>query len=87
MNAPTSPGPVSLSAGTVAAVISDVAEPLGRQRIRRLLIVNGHGDRRHLAILGMSAYTRSGVIGRPSLAPAEKGQAPSTTSSEPLSTS
>ena len=32
-------------------------------------------DRRHLSILGMSAYTKSGVIGRPSLASAEKGRA------------
>jgi creatinine amidohydrolase len=144
-------GTVSVSAGTLAAIISDVAESLGRQGIRRLLIVNGHGgnyvlgnvvqqaalqgqiriglfptsedwneardaagmaslshedmhageletsillaafpdvvrdgwehddhtvdDRRHLSILGMSAYTKSGVIGRPSLAAADKGQA------------
>lgn len=32
-------------------------------------------DRRHLATLGMSAYTDSGVIGYPSLASGEKGQA------------
>ncbi|WP_345617492.1 creatininase family protein [Streptomyces ziwulingensis] len=31
-------------------------------------------DRRHLLSLGMSAYTDSGVIGRPSLASAEKGE-------------
>ena len=31
-------------------------------------------DRRHLLTLGMSAYTESGVIGRPSLASAEKGR-------------
>ncbi|MFJ3207498.1 creatininase family protein [Streptomyces flaveolus] len=31
-------------------------------------------DRRHLLSLGMSAYTDSGVIGRPSLASAEKGR-------------
>lgn len=31
-------------------------------------------DRRHLLTLGMSAYTESGVIGRPSLASAEKGE-------------
>lgn len=31
-------------------------------------------DRRHLLSLGMSAYTDSGVIGRPSLASAEKGK-------------
>jgi creatinine amidohydrolase len=36
-------GTVSLSAGTLAAVITDVAESLDRQGIRRLLIVNGHG--------------------------------------------
>ena len=32
-------------------------------------------DRRHLGVLGMSAYTKSGVIGRPSLATSEKGRA------------
>lgn len=31
-------------------------------------------DRRHLLTLGMSAYTESGVIGRPSMAGAEKGK-------------
>ncbi|MGW0883599.1 creatininase family protein [Streptomyces sp. NPDC002671] len=31
-------------------------------------------DRRHLLTLGMSAYTESGVIGRPSLGSAEKGR-------------
>ncbi|MEU0591186.1 MULTISPECIES: creatininase family protein [Streptomyces] len=31
-------------------------------------------DRRHLLSLGMSAYTASGVIGRPSLGSAEKGK-------------
>ena len=32
-------------------------------------------DRRHLLTTGMSEYTQSGVIGRPSLASAEKGKA------------
>jgi len=32
-------------------------------------------DRRHLPVLGISAYTKSGVIGRPSLASKEKGRA------------
>jgi creatinine amidohydrolase len=32
-------------------------------------------DRRHLLTTGMSGYTRNGVIGRPSLASAEKGKA------------
>ncbi|MEW1640597.1 creatininase family protein [Streptomyces sp. NPDC091219] len=32
-------------------------------------------DRRHLLTLGMSGYTESGVIGRPSLGSAEKGKA------------
>jgi creatinine amidohydrolase len=31
--------------------------------------------RRHLGVLGMSAYTKSGVIGRPSVATPEKGRA------------
>jgi creatinine amidohydrolase len=32
-------------------------------------------DRRHLLTTGMGEYTRSGVIGRPSLATADKGKA------------
>src|SRR5260370_39313761 len=32
-------------------------------------------DRRHLLTTGMSGYTQSGVISRPSLAAAEKGKA------------
>ena len=32
------------------------------------------GDRRHLLTQGLSAYTTSGVIGRPSLSSAEKGK-------------
>jgi creatinine amidohydrolase len=32
-------------------------------------------DRRHLLTIGMRGYTRNGVIGRPSLATAEKGKA------------
>jgi creatinine amidohydrolase len=32
-------------------------------------------DRRHLLVEGMTAYTTSGVIGRPSLASADKGKA------------
>lgn len=32
-------------------------------------------DRRHFLTTGMAGYTRSGVIGRPSLASAEKGKA------------
>lgn len=32
-----------------------------------------HDDRRHLATLGLSAYTSSGVLGYPSLASAQKG--------------
>jgi creatinine amidohydrolase len=32
-------------------------------------------DRRHLLVTGMNAYTTSGVIGRPSLASADKGKA------------
>jgi creatinine amidohydrolase len=32
-------------------------------------------DRRHLLTTGMSDYTHNGVIGRPSLASAEKGKA------------
>lgn len=33
------------------------------------------GDRRYLTTLGIGAYTNSGVIGRPSLATADKGNA------------
>ena len=36
---------------------------------------NTHSDRRHLALLVMTAYTKSGVIGRPSLGTAAKGRA------------
>lgn len=145
-------GTVSVSATTLAAIVTDIAQSLDRQGIRRLLIVNGHGgnyvlgnlvqqaalldgavriglfptredwnearqaagmasdshedmhagelevsilqasfpdavregwdqddhtadDRRHLGVLGMSVYTKSGVIGRPSLATPEKGRA------------
>ena len=144
-------GTVSVSATTLAAIVTDIARSLERQGIRRLLIVNGHGgnyvlgnlvqqaafdggvrigmfptredwneareaagmtstshddmhagelevsillaafpdavrdgwdqddhladDRRHLGVLGISGYTKSGVIGRPSLATPEKGRA------------
>ena len=144
-------GTVSVSAATLAAIVTDIARSLQRQGIRRLLIVNGHGgnyvlsnlvqqaaleggirvglfptredwnearqaagmtsdshedmhagelevsillavfpdvvregwehddhtadDRRHLSVLGMSAYTKTGVIGRPSLGSPEKGRA------------
>jgi creatinine amidohydrolase len=145
-------GTVSVSATTLAAVVTDIAQSLDRQGIQRLLIVNGHGgnyvlgnivqqaglvrggiriglfpsredwndarqaaglasdshedmhagelevsillaafpdavregweqgdhtadDRRHLSILGMSAFTKTGVIGRPSLGTPEKGRA------------
>jgi creatinine amidohydrolase len=35
---------------------------------------NFHDDRRDLLTVGMTAYTESGIIGRPSLATVEKGQ-------------
>jgi creatinine amidohydrolase len=143
-------GTVSISAETLIAVVSDVAESLRRSGIERLAIVNGHGgnyvlanvvqqanvagprmtlypgrmewdaaraaaglqsstsedmhagelevslllhaypelvgeefrdgdwqadSRPHLLVTGMRGYTESGVIGRPSLAAAEKGRA------------
>jgi creatinine amidohydrolase len=143
-------GTVSVSAETLIAVVTDVAESLRRSGIERLAIVNGHGGnyvlanivqqanvtgprmtlfpgrteweaaraaaglqtaagedmhagelevslllhtfpelvggdfrhsdwqaspRPHLLITGMRGYTESGVIGRPSLATAEKGRA------------
>jgi creatinine amidohydrolase len=143
------PGTVSISAGTLHAVVRDIAASLRRSGIDALILVNGHGgnyvlrnvvqesastgtrmalfpgsadwdaartevgvrtssqsdmhagevetsillhahpelvrpgyetsdfladDRRHLLTLGMAAYTESGVIGRPSLATAEKGK-------------
>ena len=144
-------GTISVSATTLAAIVTDITRSLERQGIRRLLIVNGHGgnyvlgnlvqqaafdggvrigmfparedwneareaagmtssshedmhagelevsillaafpemvrdgwdqddhtadDRRHLSVLGISAYTKSGVIGRPSLATPQKGRA------------
>ena len=144
------PGTVSITAETLIAVVTDVAESLGRSGIERLAIVNGHGGnyvlanvvqqanvagprmtlfpgrtewdaaraaaglqtstsedmhagelevslvlhtypelvgedfrqgdwqaapRPHLLVTGMRGYTESGVIGRPSLATAEKGHA------------
>ena len=143
-------GTVSISAKTLIAVVTDVAESLHRSGIDRLAIVNGHGgnyvlsnivqqanvggpwmtlfpgrtewdtaraaarlqttasedmhagelevslllhaypelvsddfrhgdwqadERPHLLVTGMRGYTESGVIGRPSLATAEKGRA------------
>ncbi|MEW9518069.1 creatininase family protein [Streptomyces tubercidicus] len=143
------PGTVSISARTLHAVVTDIADSLHRSGIDTLILVNGHGGnyvlrnvvqesagrgvrmalfpgsadwdaartragvetpshtdmhagevetsillhahpelvkegyesadcvadgRKHLLTLGMSAYTESGVIGRPSLASARKGQ-------------
>jgi creatinine amidohydrolase len=143
-------GSVSISASTLSAVVSDVAESLSKAAVPKLVIVNAHGgnyvlsnvvqqanvaerkvvlfprgedwadareragvvtdnhedmhageaetsillaeypetvrpdyaaadhvvnERRHLLTTGMTAYTKSGVIGRPSLASAEKGRA------------
>ncbi|MFJ9613522.1 creatininase family protein [Streptomyces noursei] len=144
------PGTVSVSAGTLHAVVTDIAASLHRSGVRALVLVNGHGgnyvlrnvvqesaahdgirmalfpgpadwaaardragletsahddmhagetetsillhtrpeavrdgyatadhradERPHLLTLGMAAYTASGVIGRPSLASAEKGR-------------
>ncbi|TDD76129.1 creatininase family protein [Actinomadura rubrisoli] len=140
------PGTVSISAVTLAAVVTDVAGSLRRAGVPRLVLVNGHGgnyvlgnvvqeaggsmalfpgpgdwdaardaagiettadgdmhageletsillharpevvrdgyagadhladDRRHLLTVGMGPYTRSGVVGRPSLASAGKGR-------------
>lgn len=142
-------GTVSISAETLIAVVTDIAESLRRSGIDRLAIVNGHGGnyvlanivqqanvagprmvlfpgrteweaaraaaglqtagedmhagelevslllhtypqlvgddfrhgdwqaspRPHLLVTGMRGYTESGVIGRPSLATAEKGRA------------
>jgi creatinine amidohydrolase len=142
-------GTVSISAETLIAVVTDVAESLHRSGVDRLAIVNGHGgnyvlsnivqqanvgdprmtlfpgrtewdtartaarlqtttsedmhagelevslllhaypelvgddfrhgdwqadERPHLLVTGMRGYTESGVIGRPSLATAEKGR-------------
>ncbi|RAJ68887.1 creatinine amidohydrolase [Streptomyces sp. Amel2xB2] len=142
------PGTVSITAGTLGAVVRDVAHSLRRSGVHRLVLVNGHGgnyvlrnvvqeatadghrmalfpvaadweeasakagvetparsdmhageletsillhvqpecvrdgyesadvisdDRRHLHTLGLGPYTESGVVGRPSLASARKG--------------
>lgn len=144
------PGTVSISSGTLASLVGDIAESLRRSGVPGLVVVNGHGgnyvlgnvvqeanakgqrmalfpglldwqtalaaagiatplesdmhageietsillathpravrdgyqgtdhladDRRHLPTLGLSPYTESGVVGRPSLASAEKGKA------------
>ncbi len=143
------PGTVSISAGTLAAIVRDVAESVHRAGATSLVLVNGHGgnyvlgnvvqeaslgplrmalcpgepdwddarvaaglattgpsdmhageletsillhahphlvrpgfaqadhladDRRHMLSRGLQAYTESGVVGRPSLASAEKGR-------------
>ncbi|MGC7098596.1 creatininase family protein [Amycolatopsis lurida] len=139
------PGTVSISATTLAAIVTDVAASLRASGIEKLVLVNAHGgnyvlsnvvqqstgmalfpsmecwddvraevglettaysdmhageletsillhahpelvrpgyetadelaeDRRHLLTTGLSAYTRSGVVGRPSLATAAKGR-------------
>lgn len=143
------PGTVSISAGTLSAVVEDIAASLRRSGVGALVLVNGHGgnyvlgnvvqqtagteqrmalfpaledwesaqaaagietsayrdmhageletsillhahpalvkpgyetadwladDRRHMLTVGLDAYTESGVIGRPSLASARKGQ-------------
>lgn len=143
------PGTVSISAGTLAAIVKDVAASLHRSGVSALVLVNGHGgnyvlgnvvqeaslgplrtalfpgeldwdaaraaaglattglrdmhageletsillhahphlvrpgfadadhladERRHLLSRGLQAYSESGVVGRPSLASAEKGR-------------
>jgi len=148
-------GTVSISATTLAAIVTDIAESLAQQGVEQLIVVNGHGgnyvlanvvqqanaarpgamalfphrddwadartaagmttnasedmhagelegsillaawphylqdewtqawvdddhttgERRDLHTLGMSAYTTTGIIGRPSLATEAKGQA------------
>jgi creatinine amidohydrolase len=144
------PGTVSISAGTLAAIVNDVYSSVTRSGLDSLVVLNGHGgnyvlsnvvqegsalgkrmalypsgqdwedarqsarlassghedmhageietsvllyaqpelvragyeaadwvadDRRHLLSAGMSEYTESGVIGRPSLGSADKGKA------------
>ncbi len=138
------PGTVSISARTLYAVVTDIAESLRRSGVPKLVLVNGHGgnyvlsnvvqessgmalfpgradwhaaraaagletssdsdmhageletsillhtrpdlvrpgyetsdhlaDRPHLLTVGLAPYTESGVIGRPSLASARKGE-------------
>lgn len=139
------PGTVSISATTLAAIVTDVAASLRASGIEKLVLVNAHGgnyvlsnvvqqssgmalfpsmecwddvraevglettaysdmhageletsillhahpdlirpgyetadhlaeDRRHMLTLGLAPYTSSGVIGRPSLASARKGE-------------
>jgi creatinine amidohydrolase len=139
------PGTVSISARTLVAVVTDIADSLRRSGVRNLVLVNGHGgnymlsnvvqeaegmalfpgiadwtvaresagiqtsadsdmhageletsillhahpdlvrpgheegdhladDRRHMLTLGLAPYTESGVVGRPSLASARKGE-------------
>ncbi|MBP2333941.1 creatinine amidohydrolase [Saccharothrix coeruleofusca] len=140
------PGTVSISARTLHAVVTDIAESLRRSGVPNLVLVNAHGgnyvlsnvvqeaegmalfpgradwaaaraaagietpsggdmhageletsillrfhpelvkpgyetadhladDRRHMLTLGLAPYTASGVVGRPSLASADKGEA------------
>jgi len=58
------PGTISVSAGTVTALVADVARALGRQGFRALAIANAHLDPAHLASLhaAQAAADREGGI-------------------------
>lgn len=42
-NTPLTPGTISISATTLAAIVADIIESLARQNIAGLIVVNGHG--------------------------------------------
>jgi creatinine amidohydrolase len=58
------PGTISVSAGTVTALVADIARALGRQGFRAVAIANAHLDPAHLASLhaAQGAADREGGI-------------------------
>ena len=82
--------PVAAGARRSAGLVTSGHEDMHAGEIETSILLHAHpelvregyhaadwaaDDRRHLLIAGMGEYTRSGVIGRPSLATAEKGKA------------
>jgi creatinine amidohydrolase len=77
-------------ARTSAGLVSSSHEDMHAGEVETSILLHAHpelvrdgyqaadwvaNDRRHLLTTGMQEYTRSGVIGRPSLGTAEKGKA------------
>ncbi|MEV5410277.1 creatininase family protein [Thermopolyspora sp. NPDC052614] len=84
------PGPADWAAALAAAGVETSAwDDMHAGELETSILLHAHphmvrpgyetgdhlsGDRRHLLTLGMAEYTESGIIGRPSLASARKGQ-------------